>query len=107
MTIRGLVIWLLLVASVSACGSSAQTDAKVSMPDFVQLPLDRASVQAAALGVKVAAKDATESRDILIKNNWIVVRQDPAAGQFGSTVTLYVSRRSDLTPKALAVTTTR
>jgi beta-lactam-binding protein with PASTA domain len=107
MRVRGFVLGLSLVTAVSACSSSTQTDSKVSMPNFVQLPLDRASVQAAALGIKVTAKDATESRDVLIKNNWIVVRQDPAPGQLGSAVTLYVSRRSDLAPKTSAAITTR
>ena len=106
--VRALLLALLLMAGVSGCGGSAGADAKPpTIPNFVNLQLNSAMSQASAAGVDATPKDATGNRAIVAQGNWVVVRQDPAAGQTGATVTLYASKKTDLNPPTSAVITTR
>ncbi|MCU1516882.1 MAG: Excalibur domain protein [Pseudarthrobacter sp.] len=70
----------------------------VTVPDVMDLTLDKAEDQLKDLGFKVEAVDTADGKMIVNKKNWQVISQDPTAGGSvakGSTVHLGVKHLVD------------
>lgn len=80
----------------------------VTVPGVISLTLDKATDQLKDLALKVLATDAADDKTIVLKSNWQVISQDPAAGaqvSKGSTVKLEVRHLADATPTPAPTTT--
>ncbi|WP_245953519.1 excalibur calcium-binding domain-containing protein [Arthrobacter silvisoli] len=68
----------------------------VTVPDVVNLTLDKAMDELKDLGLKVEAADTVDGKSIILKKNWQVTSQDPVEGAQltkGSTVHLGVKHK--------------
>ena len=83
----------------------ALTTETVPVPGVVNLTLDKATDQLEKLGLKVDAVDSAHGKSIMVKKNWQVTTQDPAAGAQaakGSTVHLGVKSLDDVAAEKAA-----
>lgn len=73
----------------------------ITVPQVIDLTLDKAEDQLKALGLKVKATDIENDKVVIIGKNWVVVTQDPSAGASvakGATVQLGVKLIVEPTP---------
>ncbi|MDP9883106.1 beta-lactam-binding protein with PASTA domain [Sinomonas atrocyanea] len=107
---KSLSVLALLAIMVTGCSAtnqsakpSAEPAAATSAPSNAPLPnevgktLDKAKKELEGLGYRVKATDTVEGKAIIVKSNWEVISQDPAAGASApeaSTVNLGVKHLS-------------
>ncbi|WP_428985711.1 PASTA domain-containing protein [Sinomonas terricola] len=75
----------------------ATASTAVVVPNEVGKTLDKAQKELEGLGFKVRASDAVEDKTVVVKSNWEVISQDPAAGSSAvtsSTITLGVKHNT-------------
>lgn len=65
---------------VEPAAVQTSTAAGVAVPDTLGKTLDKAKKELEALGFNVNAADTVEGKTIILKSNWEVISQEPAAG---------------------------
>ncbi|MET3811499.1 PASTA domain-containing protein [Arthrobacter sp. UYEF3] len=81
--------------------ATAAAVASITVPNVVGQTLDKATDQLKDLGLKAEAKDIDAGKSVIVKSNWQVITQDPAADAQvakGSTVKLGVRHIVEATP---------
>lgn len=92
-------------AATATATTVSQVTETVAVPGVTGLALDKATDQLEGLGFVVEAADTDHGKTIVVKTNWQVTSQDPAAGAKaakGSTVHLGVKSLDDVAAEKAA-----